>query len=180
MLGVAGAGGQASPWAHTAASWRWGKVASRECGTASASAPACHPVTLPPRNLVGCNCWCLFRSFLCKVTSCLPSEQLTTQQGLFESWRRAHQGRRLPGSLAVGTRAAHLHVIPGPRLLSRVKRAISSPTGGLSSWQRDCSGPSGGRRLRPVSLGPSLLSLQPAAGLVCPACPSWKGVRPGR
>lgn len=177
---MARAGGQAAPWAPTAASRRWGRVASRERGTASASTPACHPGTLPPRNLVGCNCWCLFRSFLCKVTGCLPSEQLTTQRGPFESRRRAHQGGRLPGSLVVGARASHLHVIPGPRLLSRVKRAISSPMGGPGSWRRDCSGPSGGRRLRPANLGPGLLSLQPAAGLVCPACPSWKGVRPGR
>lgn len=173
-LGVARARGQAAPWAPAAASWRWGRAASRERGMASASVPACHPGTLPPRNLVGCNCWCLFRSFLCKVTSCLPSEQLTTQRGPFESRRRAHQGGRLPGSLAVGTRAAHLHVIPGPRLLSRVKCAISCPTGGLGSWRRDCSGPSGGRRLWPASLGPGLLSLQPAAGLVCLACPSGK------
>lgn len=173
-----GPGDRPPPRAPAATSRQWGRLASRECGIAPV--PACHPGTLPPRNLVGCNCWCLFRSFLCKVTSCLPSEQLTTQRGPFESWHCAHQGGRLPGSLAVGTRAAHLHVIPGLRLLSRMKRAISGPTGGLDSWRRDCSGPSGGRRLRPASLGPGPLSLKPAAGMVCLACLSWKGVRPGR
>ena len=138
------------------------------------------PRDSPTPSSGGCNCWCLFRSFLCKVTSCLPSEQLTTQRGPFESRHRAHQGGRLPGSLAVGTHAAHLHVIPGLHLLSRMKRAISGPTGGPDSWRRDCSGPSGGRRLRPASPGPGPLSLKPAVGMVCLACLSWKGVRPGR
>lgn len=139
------------------------------------------PGDSPALNLVGCSCWCLFRSFLCKGTSCLPSEQLATQRGPFESRHRAHQGGRLPGSLAVGTRAVHLHVIPGPSLVSLVKRAISGPTGGPDSWQRDCSGPSGGRRLWPASPGPSLLSLKPAVGMACPVCPdTFPGVRPGR
>lgn len=131
--------GTGHPWAPAAPSRGEGGWLPRECGTRLR--PACATWDPSRLNLVGCSCWCLFQIVSVQGTSCLPSGAKATQRAQFESRHRAHQGWRPRQAAWRWARGAvHLHVIPGPSLVSLVKRAISGPTGGPDSWQRDCLG----------------------------------------
>lgn len=162
-----------------------GEGPSCECGVTSA--PACHPGTLPPRNLVGRNCWCLFRLFLCKVTSCLRSEPLITQTPLWGGRRRVRPGGVCQAAWP-WARALLICVSPRAGVFASARNVQFPAPRGARARSGDCgSGPAapgcsgkvlpvGGRRLWRGDSSVHL-SLGPAAGtrLPCPraAWGSW-------